>query len=96
MSMQFWATSAVLKRQDTRLLQRSLRAVLLAGSLIAVAGCAAPSQPFTGPDPADPSVRVSPTRYHSTLGPYSSQRPVEPGDWVDANERVTPQPKPGR
>ena len=96
MSTQSWATSAVFERQDTKLLQRSLRAVLLVGALIAVTGCTAPSQPFVGPDPADTSVRVPPTRYRSTLGPYSSQRPVEPGDWVDANERVTPQPKPGR
>jgi hypothetical protein len=96
MSTQFWATSAVFERQNTKLLQRGLGAVLLVGALIAVAGCAAPSQPLFSPDAADPSVRVPPTRYRSTLGPYSSQRPVEPGDWLGTNERVTPQPKPGR
>jgi hypothetical protein len=96
MSMQFWATSAVFERQETKLLQRSVRAVLLVGALTAVAGCAAPSQTFFGPDPSDPSVRVPATGYRSTLAGYRSQRPVEPGDWVGTNERVTPQPKSGR
>lgn len=96
MSVQFWATSAVFKRQCTRLFQLGLRAVLLVGVLIAVAGCAARSTPFAGPDPADPSVRVPAVGYRSTLAGYRSQRPVEPGDWVDTNERVTPQPKPGQ
>lgn len=96
MSVQFWATSAVFERQCTKLFQRSFRAVLLFGALTAVAGCAAPSQPLLGPDPSDASVRVPATGYRSTLGAYRSQRPVEPGDWMDANERVTPQPKPGQ
>ena len=94
--MRFWATSAVFKRRYTKLFQRSCRAVLLFGALTAVAGCAAPSPPLAGPDPSDPSVRVSPAGYRSTLAPYRSQRPVEPGDWKDINERITPQPKPGQ
>ena len=94
MSMQCWATSAVSKRQFAKLLRRSAGAVVLIGAL-AVSGCAAPPQPFAGPDPANPAVAVSAVGYRSTLGAYRSQRPVEPGDWTDTNERVTPRPKPG-
>ena len=96
MSMQIWAASAVFERQGTKLLQRSFLAVLCLAALTAVAGCAAPTRPFVSPDPADPSVRVPPVAYRSTLGAYRSQRPVEPGDWIDTNERVAPQPKPGQ
>jgi len=95
MSIQFWAASAVFKRRYTKLLRRNCCVVLVVGVLTAVAGCAAPSQPPAGPDPADPSVRVPPAGYRSTLGAYRSQRPVEPGDWKDINERITPQPKSG-
>jgi hypothetical protein len=95
MSMRFWALPAVFERRLTKLFQPAYRAVLLLGALIAVAGCAAPLQPSAGPDPSDPSVRVPPAGYRSTLGAYRSQRPVEPGDWKDINERITPQPKPG-
>lgn len=95
MSMQVWAASAVCRRQDTKLLNRSGRVVLLL-SLLSVAGCAAPGRQFAGPDPADPSAPVAAVGYRSTLGSYRSQRPVEPGDWREINERVTPQPKPGQ
>ena len=97
MSTQFWTRAAVFRRQFAKLLQRSVGAVALFGALIAVAGCAAPSQqPFAGPDPANSSARVAPVPYRSTLGSHRSQRPVEPGDWVGTNERVTPRPKPGQ
>lgn len=96
MSIQFWATSAAFARQCTKLFQRRLRVVLLVGALPAVAGCAAPSTPFVGHDPSDPSVRVPAAGYRSAVAGYRSQRPAEPGDWIDTNERVTPQPKPGQ
>lgn len=96
MSMQVWATAAVFKRQCAKLFQRGLRTGVLAGVLIAVAGCAAPSAPFAGPDPSDPSVRVRAVGYRSVLAGYRSQRPAEPGDWIDTNQRVTPQPKPSQ
>lgn len=96
MSVQFRVTSAVLKRRCAKLFQLSFRAILFIGALTAVAGCVVPSTPFVGPDPSEPSVRVPAVAYRSTLGGYRSQRPVEPGDWVDTNERVTPQPKSGQ
>ena len=95
MSMQFWTDSAAFKRQFTKLFQRSIRAFVLIGTL-AAASCAAPSQPFVGPDPANPSAGVPAVGYRSTLGSHRSQRPVEPGDWVDTNDRVTPRPKSGQ
>jgi hypothetical protein len=82
--MRFWSLSGFLK------------AAALVGMSAAVAGCAKPARPLAGPDPSDASIRVPPAVYRSTLGAYRSQRPAEPGDWTDTNERVTPQPKPGQ
>lgn len=55
-----------------------------------LAGCTAISAPLSGPDPSDPNVRVPPTSYRSTIGSYSSQRPVSPSDWRQQNEQVAP------
>ncbi len=38
--------------------------------------------------------RVPPSAYRSTLGSYTSQRPVEPTPWREQNERIAPSPKP--
>ena len=62
--------------------------------LVPLAACSlAPAQKATAPDPADPSARVPPVGYRSTIGPYASQRPVEPGSWQQQNERVAPAPR---
>lgn len=65
--------------------------ICLAGSLIG--GCTAPVPPYGGPDPSYPYAAVSGASYHSTIGSYTSQRPVEPAPWRQQNERVAPQPK---
>ena len=96
MSKQSWTSAAASARQFAKPFRRSCREVVLIGALITVAGCAAPPPQFTGPDPADSAARVPAVDYRSTLGAYRSQRPVEPGDWKDINERVTPRPKPGQ
>lgn len=58
------------------------------------AGCASvPPRPLTGADPADATARVPTVRYRSTIGPYTSQRPVDPAPWVEQNERVAPAPR---
>lgn len=58
---------------------------------IAVALLAAACKPVSVPvAAADPAVPVPPTRYQSVLGPYVSQRPVEPSSWREQNERVAP------
>jgi hypothetical protein len=59
-------------------------------------GCSAPPAPVAGPDPADPHARVPPSAYRSTIGPYTSQRPVEPAPWSEQNQRIAPQPKSGQ
>jgi hypothetical protein len=62
--------------------------------LAPIAACSmAPAQKSAGPDPADPAARVPPAAYRSTVGPYVSQRPVEPGSWQQQNERVAPAPR---
>ena len=96
MSAQSWASSAVFfGRQPTALLQgwRGKAALLFVLAAL-IAGCAdVPPRPLIGADPADPAARVPPVRYRSTIGPYTSQRPVEPAPWGEQNERVAPEPK---
>jgi hypothetical protein len=98
MSTQRWATfAALIKRQQAKLFRRILKAALLVGALAVISGCGnAPSQPFAGPDPSNPHARTPIARYHSTLGSFINQRPVEPADWKGSNERITPQPKSGQ
>jgi hypothetical protein len=60
-----------------------------------VSGCAgAPPAPVAGAHPADPAARVRPAAYHSVTGGYTRQRPRDPSDWRQNNERVAPQEKP--
>jgi hypothetical protein len=59
-------------------------------SAFLLAGCSLAAAPVVGPDPSDPNVRVRPVAYRSTIGSYTSQRPVSPSDWREQNERVAP------
>jgi hypothetical protein len=64
--------------------------VVLAG---AIHGCAAtPMAPFAGPDPSDASAPIPAVSYHSTIGPFATQRPIEPAAWKKENEPVAPTP----
>ena len=69
--------------------------MLAAGCALLTAACSGPPPaPFVGPDPADRTVRVPPVAYRPAIGPYRSERPVEPRPWDQQNERVAPAPKP--
>lgn len=96
MSAQSWASSTVFfTRQLIALFQDWRGKAALLFVLAALnAGCAnVPPRPLIGADPADPAARVPAVRYRSTIGPYTSQRPVEPSPWREQNERVAPEPK---
>jgi hypothetical protein len=67
-----------------------LLAVAMLATLTSACAATVPS-PLAGADPAGPSARVPALKYRSTLGTYSSQRPVEPAA-PDAS--AAPQPKP--
>jgi hypothetical protein len=75
--------------------QRGVLRVAAIGLLAALAAnCSAvTASPHRGPDPSDPSARVPPASYRSTIAGYASQRPVEPRSWREQNERVAPAPK---
>jgi hypothetical protein len=90
-----WTRAAGFDRQRTPLLQ-SIAVLATAISIILLGqSCSPPPpSPFTGSDPSDPRTPVRATVYRSTVGPYTSQRPVEPVPWREQNERVTPPPKP--
>jgi hypothetical protein len=73
---------------------KSSRAFMALGFALLAAGCAgAPASPHAGADPADPAARVPRAAYRSTIEPYRRQRPVEPADWREQNERVAPAPR---
>ena len=72
----------------------SLSALTIGGLLTACAD--APRTPVAGPDPADPGARSPRVDYRPTVGPYKSQRPVDPAPWGEQNERVAPAPKSDR
>jgi hypothetical protein len=70
------------------------RVSILLTLVLAIGGCAAaPRLHAFADDPADPLARVPATGYRSTLGSYTSLRPVEPLPWREQNERVTPRPR---
>lgn len=58
----------------------------LASTLVLVGatqGCAATPISPSILGPTDASVRVPTVNYRSAIGPFSSQRPVEPGPWEE-------------
>ncbi|WP_024574295.1 MULTISPECIES: hypothetical protein [unclassified Afipia] len=77
------------------LVPRRFNAPFLLGALLLVAGCAARPPVSVGPDPSDPGARTPRTGYSSTIGRYTSQRPVAPSAWKKQNEQVAPAPKSG-
>ena len=98
MSAHIRAFDAAGKRAGTRpfQLQFDVLAVVV-GLVLLLAGCTdAPRSPVAGPDPADPRAPAPRVDYRSTIGPYKSQRPVDPAPWTEQNERVTPAPKSGQ
>ena len=73
------AAAAAMARRQTARRRLSVAAAL---ATLTSACAAPPPAPLAGADPSDPSARVSAQRYRSTLGPYTSQRPVEPASWL--------------
>ena len=51
-----------------------------------------PMAPFAGPDPSDASARIPAVSYHSTIGPFATQRPIERAAWKKEDEPVAPTP----
>jgi hypothetical protein len=90
--------SVQLRTRTPMLRPRRLRQAiaLLAVALLAASaqGCATqPTSLYAATNPADPTAKIPAVRYRSTLGPYRSERPVEPVPWREQNERVAPAPK---
>ena len=85
-------------RTFRRIVARSCRPVLHIGLLFAALlgqGCASlPPAPLAGPDPVDPRAPSRPVAYRTVVGPYTSQRPRDPVEWRELNERVAPSEKP--
>jgi hypothetical protein len=69
------AAIAAMSRQRANM-GRVLAATMLA-TLTGACVTTAPSR-LSGADPSSPSAHVPPLKYRSTLGAYSSQRPVDP------------------
>jgi hypothetical protein len=91
MLAQLRAATAAMARQ-----RAALGRVLAVATLAILSGaCAttAPS-PLAGADPASPSARVPALKYRSTLGTYSSQRPIEPAPLAAPSGPRAPQSQP--
>ena len=90
-----WAKSAAIRGRYVVPFRKRLMATIgvVALCLLAAACVTTPAEPYAGRDPSNPSVRVPAIGYRSTIGRYTSQRPVEPAPWREQNERVTPAPK---
>jgi hypothetical protein len=87
---------AAIERRPTTSPKRPIGSLILLLTLALLAqGCggAAPSS-HAGPDPSNPRAPVARSTYRSTLGSYTSQRPVEPAPWRERNEGVAPASKP--
>ncbi|MBB4260008.1 MULTISPECIES: hypothetical protein [unclassified Bradyrhizobium] len=69
---------------------------LLAALSLALSGCTPATTQVAGADPADPSAKVAPVGYRSTIAPYTSLRPAAPAPWRDRNDAVAPRPKQDR
>jgi hypothetical protein len=62
-----------------------------------VQGCTAALPSVSArPAPYSPSAPVPHVSYRSTIGPYTSMRPVEPAPWQQQNQQVAPSPKPAK
>ncbi len=95
MSWQLQAHAAFDRPRMTLSLLRPgrLACILCLGGVLQ--GCATtPMAPFAGPDPADASARIPAVNYHSTIGPFARQRPVEPAAWNKENLPAGPVPEP--
>jgi len=79
----------------TTLVPLPFKTLSLSFALLFLAGCNTVPSVSAGPDPSDPGARTSRVDYRSSIGSYTSQRPVAPAAWKKQNEQVTPAPKPG-
>jgi hypothetical protein len=86
---------AVVGRWPQALLQSRIGPlILLLCTTLLAQGCRTdPPVPTAGPDPSDPRAPVPRSTYQSTLGSYSSQRPIEPTPWREQSQGVAPAPK---
>jgi hypothetical protein len=96
MSAQFRAICAAIGVAAAALFRLSSGALALIVAL-GLAGCRDTTVSRAAPaDPADPAARAPRVGYRSTIGSYTSQRPVSPGPWREQNERAAPAPKSGQ
>lgn len=79
----------------TTLARLPFKTLFLSLALLFLAGCNTMPSVSAGPDPSDPGTRTSRVDYRSTIGSYTSQRPVAPAAWKKQNEQVAPAPKSG-
>jgi hypothetical protein len=66
---------------------------LLLSAFVATGCTSAPPAPIAGPNPANASAATPPVAYRSVIGPYTSNRPRDPSEWGEQNQRITPSEK---
>jgi hypothetical protein len=96
MHTQLGALSAAV-RSVARLIGLGFRPLIVTTiAALTLGGCFPRPSPLVGADPADPGAKVSGVGYRSTVGPYTSLRPVAPSSWREQNDRAAPSSKSGQ
>jgi len=90
MPAQLRATCAAIGAAVTPLFKIRFSAIAL---LLALGGWRDAPVPPVPADPADPRASVPRAGYRSTIGTYTSRRPVSPAPWGAGNAPVAPPPK---
>lgn len=73
--------------------RQSIRfAAVLVAIAFLVPACTEAPRPH-GIQSANPDAAVPAVRHNSVVRGYLSQRPVEPGPWLEQNENVAPRPR---
>lgn len=92
-----WATFAAARSVAYAIYGRRgclVAGIVLSAVSVGMSGCAIPLS-LGRDDPADPAASVAKIEHRSSVGPYTSPRPVAPAPWRQKNENVTPPPKSG-
>jgi len=68
------------------------RIVAALTAITCLSACSPVTRPLAGRDPADPTAKVGPVDYRSTVAPYARLRPAMPAPWGGRNDGDAPQP----
>jgi len=85
MFARFVTQPAAVRSARGRRLRFRFRTLAASAAMAAcLGGCTPATVPLAGADPAEPSAKVAPIGYGSTIAPYTPMRPSTPTGWGGA------------